>query len=69
MREQVKGGETHGRPVGGGDSGGGGGGGGGLGVERVWKSLDIHKKHNKAGTFYIKKKRDWPFFSSRHLSR
>lgn len=33
-------------------------------VVREWKGLDIHRKHNKAGAFYIKKKGDCPFFHS-----
>lgn len=55
MREQVKGGDTRGRPVGGGVEGGDW-------VVREWKGLDIRGKHNKAAAFYIKKKGDWLFF-------
>ena len=55
MREQVKGGDTRGRPVGGGVAGGDW-------AVREWKGLDIHGKHNKAGAFYIKKKGDCLFF-------
>lgn len=43
MRKQVKGEDTHGKPVGG-------------GVGGEWEDLDVHRKHNKAEGFYIKKK-------------
>lgn len=31
---------------------------------REWKGLDIHRKHNKASAFYIKKRGDFFFFFS-----
>lgn len=50
MRKQVKGEDTHGKPV------GGGVGGERLGLARERGDLDVHRKHNKAEGFYIKKK-------------
>lgn len=47
MRKQVKGEDTHGKPVGG-------------GVGGEWEDLDVHRKHNKAEGFYIKKERKLP---------
>lgn len=60
MRKQVKGEDTHGKPV------GGGVGGERLGLVREWEDLDVHRKHNKAEGFYIKKKGNC-LSPSRHL--